>query len=204
MPTYPLAFPVSPGLEGAKMTLARRTSTATSPFTGSEQRSEWPFALWVVKATVPEIGVENAAAIRDWRAFIVELRGQAGTFVLPVPGIVGPSTNYSGTQGLVNGASQLGTSIITDTWTPNTPILNRGDYFRLGTTLKMCMADVSSNGSGQATIVFEPEIITAPANNSAVDLADPSAIMRMTSDTTSWDVRGPVLHTFSFEATEVK
>lgn len=203
MPTYPLAFPVDPGIEEAKIILIRKTNVAQSIFTGAEQRSENPFHLWSVSGKIPIIDGATAAA-RDWRAFVIELRGQVGTFNLPVPGITGPSTNYSGSQGLVNGSSLLGDSIPTDGWTPNTSILNRGDFFMIGGELKMSMINTSSNGSGEATLIFEPAIVFSPDNNSNVVLDDPFITMRMTTDTTSWNLSNPVIHAFSFEAVEVQ
>ena len=202
MPTYPLTFPTSRGLQDAKMSLSRKTSVATSPFTGAEQRSEWPFSKWVIEATVPELDGDEVAT-REWRSFILELRGQWGTFNMPVPGITGPSSDYVGAIGAVNGASQTGNSVVTDSWTASTLIMNRGDYFMLGTELKMCMANISSDALGDATIVFEPAIKVSPANVSSVILNNPYAIMRLNNDVTPWSVKKPLLHKFSFDATEV-
>lgn len=203
MPTYPLTFPVNPGIQEAKILLIRKTNVSQSIFTGAEQRSENPFHLWAVSGKIPIIDGSTAAA-RDWRAFILELRGQVGTFNLPVPGITGPSTDYGGSQGLIKGASQLGNSIITDEWTINTLLLNRGDFFMIGGELKMCMVDISSSGIGEATIVFEPDIVFSPNDNSNVVLNDPFIKMRMTTDATSWNLNNPIIHSFSFEAVEVQ
>ena len=203
MPTFPLAFPVSPGIQEAEMLLVRKTNVAQSIFTGSEQRSENPFHLWTISGTIPVID-GNTAAARDWRAFILELRGQVGTFTLPVPGVTGPSTNYSGLAGVVNGIALLGDSIPTDGWTASTPLLNRGDFFMIGGELKMCMADISSSGTGTAIIVFEPAIVTSPTNNSVVVINNPFVTMRMATDGLSWSLTSPVLHSFSFEAVEVQ
>lgn len=205
MPTYPLTFP-STGLKKATMALARRTSVATSPFTGTEQRSEWPFSLWSVTGAVIEIGLEDDSEVRDWRAFILELHGQAGTFRMPVPGIDGPSSGYdvvSG-QGLVDTADQIGESVTTKNWQVSTLILNRGDYFMIGDELKMCMQTATSDVSGNLTLVFEPAMHKATTLDQVVTLANPNAIMRMITDSTQWAVRGPMIHTFSFEAVEVK
>lgn len=203
MPTFPLAFPTEPGIQDAEILLLRKTNVAQSIFTGAEQRSENPFHLWTISGTIPVIDGDDAAA-RDWRAFILELRGQVGTFNLPVPGITGPSTNYSGTAGVVKGASQLGDSVITDGWTASTPLLNRGDFFMIGGELKMCMANISTSGIGEATIVFEPAIVSSPADNSIVVLNNPFVTMRMATDTLSWNLTSPVLHSFNFEAVEVQ
>ncbi len=203
MPTFPLAFPASPGIQEAELFLIRKTNVSQSIFTGSEQRLENPFHLWSVSGKIPIIDGDDAAA-RDWRAFILELRGQVGTFNLPVPGVTGPSTNYSGTVGVVKGAGLLGDSIPTDGWTASAAILNRGDFFMLGTELKMCMANISASGIGEATIVFEPALVQAPADNSVVTINNPFVIMRMGTDILSWSLTAPVIHSFTFDAVEVQ
>jgi len=201
MPTYPLTFPAEPGLEDAQIKLVRATKVSQSPFTGATKKAETPFNLWSVSATVPIIGGDEAAA-RDWRAFILELHGQSGTFKLPVPGVTGPSTGYTGSEGLVNGASQLGGTVITDGWATSTLILNRGDFFMLGTELKMCMSPATTDGTGAVTITFEPVIATSPADNSTVTVFNPYSIMRMATDDIGWSLKSPVLHKFSFQAIE--
>jgi hypothetical protein len=94
---------------------------------------------------------------------------------------------------LVNGASQTGSSLVTDGWTASAANrLKKGDVFTIagvfavnpvsGDTLSdlqqfVVTADVSSNGSGDATIPFSPPIITtgayktvsaSPADNAAI------------------------------------
>lgn len=203
MPTYPLAFPLSSGIQEAKIQLVRKTNVSQSIFTGAEQRLENPFHLWAVTGKIPIIEGDTAEA-REWRAFILELRGQLGTFNLPVPGITGPSSGYSGSQGLVKGTTQLGDSIITDGWTPNTLLMNRGDFFMTSGELKMNMTTISSDGLGEATIVFEPDIVFSPADDSNIVLDDPFVKMRMTDDATSWNLSSPFIHSFNFEALEVQ
>ncbi len=80
---------------------------------------------------------------------------------------------------LVNGATQTGSSLVTDGWTAAAAArLNKGDVFTLPTVFAVnpqtrestgqlqkfvVMADVSSNGSGQATISIFPPIVTSGA-----------------------------------------
>ena len=153
MPTYPLTLPTGTGFKDAKLTLLRQTSVATSIFTGKTQRGEQPMALWLFDGKL--IVMEDETLARNWRATITELHGQLGTFQLPVPGYISPSTGYSGPAGLVRTVSQVGLSLDTDGWTGNTLIFNRGDYFTVNNELKiiaqsrgLLSAVVNSGGTG--------------------------------------------------------
>ena len=104
---------------------------------------------------------------------------------------------YGGTP-LVNGASQTGSSLITDGWTATTTILNRGDVFtaadvyavnpqnyRSTTQLQQFVVTqaTTTDGSGNSTIAIYPPIITSgayqtvtasPANNAAITVVGAS------------------------------
>lgn len=92
---------------------------------------------------------------------------------------------------LVNGASQTGSSLVTDGWTTSTAILKKGDIITLagvnglnpqnrasiGVRQFVVTADVSSDGTGNATIPVYPSIVTSgarqtvsasPADNAAI------------------------------------
>ena len=73
---------------------------------------------------------------------------------------------------LVNGASQTGTSLITDGWPNSTAILKAGDLITGTTTTTVYeqTVDVSSDGSGNATLTLNPPIFTGGEldNNAAI------------------------------------
>jgi hypothetical protein len=74
---------------------------------------------------------------------------------------------------LVNGAGQLGSNLVTDGWPPSTSnLLRDGDIIKVAGikhVLDVC-GDVSSNGSGQATIPINPPIWSglSPADNAVI------------------------------------
>lgn len=81
---------------------------------------------------------------------------------------------------LVNGASQSGSNLIVDGASNSiTNWLRQGDLIQVagGAVVFDVTADVSTNGSGQATIPISPPIFTgqSPADNAAVTI-DPTAI----------------------------
>lgn len=75
---------------------------------------------------------------------------------------------------LVNGAGQTGSSIVTDGWPNNTVVLKAGDIVNFGAGPPPIhydvTSDVSSNGSGQATIPINPPIFAgaSPADNGVI------------------------------------
>lgn len=84
---------------------------------------------------------------------------------------------YSGTP-LTNGTGQEGGSLITDGWGTSATILKKGDVFTVADVYAVninngqntgnlqeftCTADVTSDGSGNATIPVSPQIITSGA-----------------------------------------
>lgn len=74
---------------------------------------------------------------------------------------------------LVNGGSQTGTSLITDGWSNTiTNILRAGDILKIAglNVVFDQLADVNSNGSGQATLTLSPPIFAgqSPADNAAL------------------------------------
>jgi hypothetical protein len=104
---------------------------------------------------------------------------------------------YGGTP-LVNGASQVGSTLITDGWTATTTILNEGDIFTIAGVLAVnpqsrqstgslqqfaVTAATVTDGSGNSTISITPPIVisgpfqnvtAAPADNAAITVAGAS------------------------------
>ena len=80
----------------------------------------------------------------------------------------------TGSTGVVNGANQTGSSLVTDGWAASTAILFRGDVIRIGDDVNavnpqnrqstgqlrdfVVTEDVTSDGSGNATIPVSPDI----------------------------------------------
>ena len=100
---------------------------------------------------------------------------------------------------LVNGASQTGASLVTDGWTASTAVLKEGDVITLagvnavnpqsrestGVLRQFVVtANVTSDGSGNATIAISPSITTgtgfqtvtgSPADNAAITVSGPAS-----------------------------
>ena len=112
-------------------------------------------------------GMTRATFAPLW-AFLVGRGGQYGTFTVNLPGLI--NQGAGGGTPRVNGASQTGTSLITDGWPATTAILKAGDWLQVENDAKVyqVMADVTSSGGGAATISIFPSLRVTPSDNFAV------------------------------------
>jgi hypothetical protein len=186
-----------------RFALQRAGNTVRSKYTGVRQTVVYPYAIWVLEATLVEYDEPQAGLIRS---FLVQLEGQKNGFRLPVPGYKKPTTGYTGNALVNNGAgiSARATSMAVDGLTPSVPVLNEGDYFTVGDELKVCTVAIASNGSGQATISFMPPLRKPLANNALVTLQNPTILMHMAEDDAAdWGISAPNRHKVNFDAIEV-
>lgn len=160
----PLIMPTYTGFVNSDFYLSHNVQTFTSPLSGSMQRVVLPGAKWKASYTLPPMKKDVA---RIWHNFFRQLRGSVNTFVAYDAEYKGHRGNAS-SVGLVNGADQIGYSVITDGWGSNQIIFRVGDYIKINGELKSVTADIISDGAGNAVINFEPAIRNSPADNSEV------------------------------------
>jgi len=154
-----------------------------SPLTGATQTLRIPGERWRFVFYWEDLDDTNMA---DLTAFIVQARGGAERFKLGDLYRTTPRGAGGGTP-LVAGASQSGASLTTDGWPNSTLVLKRGDFFEVNGELKMVVADVTSNGTGQATVTFEPPLRASPADNAPLTTASPGATFRLEEPKNEWD-----------------
>ena len=181
--------------------LVTNTQTHISPLSGKQQTLELPGAKWEAELTFANLSVENG---REIFGFLASLRGPSITFNLHDHSLEAPRGIGTGTP-LVNGADQTGNTLITDGWTiSQTGIMKRGDYFQVGTELKMITADADSDGSGNATLTFESPLRAAPSNNATITVASPKALMMLKDDKqTQVVLSSPTFHSLRLNCVEV-
>ena len=185
--------------DAAQMGIAYNVQSFNSTLNGFQQFKELSGSRWVGSFTWSN---RQGLEARTLSAQLTSLRGQIGEFRISPPDHEGLGTALG--TGLVNGGGQTGSSIITDGWTPNqTILLEIGDYFELNGELKQATSRAASNGSGVATIEFQPPIRRSPANNSAVVTVEPRATMRLVSPISEHSLSAPVVYAISIEAEEV-
>lgn len=177
----------------AKLQLLRAGVTLRSKYTGKRQSVTYPFALWTFEgALLPMEGVDAA----EWRSFLAELEGEQNTFQLPVPGVVGPVTGYSGPSPSTSGSALArAKSFNVSGVTPGAALFRRGDYFTVNGELKLAKTAATANGSGVATVSFEPGLRQALPGASALNIYSPYATLSATGDdVATWELSKPVRH----------
>jgi hypothetical protein len=161
--------------------LISNTAMFGDPLKGNVQVLARPGAKWAATVTFPVLTDSDRLAMQ---VFLVKLRGRENRFTMHNHGAQLQGTG-AGTP-LVNGASQTGTQLVTDGWGTTQTVLKAGDFFGVNGELKQCTADVTSDGSGNATINFEPALRASPANDAAIDVSSPTATFMLETDDVGW------------------
>jgi len=167
--------------------LESNTKTFRSPFNGSSQTVRFPGSRW--KCTVEYAVLEEAQA-RKIEAVIAALDGEYGRVKIRDWGRDGKSPAGSP---VVSDADQTGVALTTKGWTANTLVLRAGDYFTVNSELKKVTADVTSNGSGAATISFAPMLRSSPPPNSSLEVQNPWGIFKLVDNSQGQIRRSPGL-----------
>lgn len=176
-------MPNTPGFKRSDFYLKRNTRTFESPFTKTVQRVVLPGSKWIAQYTLPPMKREQAAV---WRAFFDSLRGGYGSFYAFDPELRNPRGAASGSP-QVAGDSQTGYTLDTDGWPVDTIVLRADDLVEFNGELKRITQDALTNGSGEVTLSFEPEIRSSPADNEPIIYKDTKVEMIILDDEiSSW------------------
>ena len=203
---YPLNTPTNIGIASITFIAENAVAISQSPFTYEQQVISHPGQRWSASISLPPMKRQDA---EYWVAFLLSLKGQAGTFLLGDPNCItvqGSASNTPGTP-LVNGASQTG------------PILNidglpvavsqyflPGDYIQLGSgvtsTLHKVLTVTSTNALGQAALDIWPSIRTAPADNAVITITDTKGRFRLKENITQWQINDISSYGITFDCVE--
>ncbi|NDB60515.1 hypothetical protein EB001_19015 [bacterium] len=139
-------------------------------------------------------------------AFIMKQRSQLESFTYAPPTISTPLGVASGTI-LVNGAISAGaTSCSIDGMANSTTgVFKAGDYFRFTGQNKvyMVVSDVSSNGSGQGTLTFEPPLRSNVADNAVIIYSGVDFTLGLTNDIQEFNIGTENLFQYEVDLIEV-
>ena len=203
--TYPLDLPTNVGIVGSNWVLKRAVAVSASPFSGVQQVQEYDLALWQATISLPPMKRANAAY---WQAFYLRLHGRLGTFLMGDPDAKQPRGTLSGGGTLVT-TSEVAVyahEIPVVSSRLNETILKAGDYVQLGTGLSaklhMVVSDATTNGSGTATLVVEPQIKQVVPISASVIFSNPRGLFRMDASELGWDSDHVSRFGFSFSCTE--
>ena len=120
--TYPLSTPTTIGIESIELRAVNAVAVSQSPFTYKQQVISHGGQKWEASVNIPSVHRDKAA---QWKAMLVGLKGQVGTFLLGDP-------DYATPQGTVSSCTLTG-SVGDDTVNVvMTGTLKAGDYIQLG------------------------------------------------------------------------
>lgn len=185
--------------DSASLSIAPNVQTFTSTLNAFQDYRELPGSRWFASFTWSSRQGVDAKTLKGQ---FTSLNGPIGIFRITPPDSESLGTFLG--SGLVNGASQTGTTLVTDGWNINQPLLGSiGDYFEINNELKILTENAASDGSGNATLVFAPAIRKSPADGSNVITSDPKLTARIVGDAPIWALSAPVIHAFSIDCSEV-
>ena len=203
--SYPLSLPTSIGIAQIEFRAANAVAVSRSPFTYSTQVHAYSGQSWQADVTLPSIRRDLA---EEWVAWLISLKGQLGTFYLGDPNAVTPRGSARDTDTIqVSGATSSGNTLAIDSAPASqTGYLKAGDYMQVGTGLNRqlfkVLADVNTNGSGQATVDIWPDVRTSIANNAAVTVENTKGIFRLSSNEQGFSINEASFYGISFGAME--
>ena len=174
-----ITYPSTPKPQGMSWRLVMPAQTNVSDWTGRRQTVASGRGWWEAQITFPPI--VGSANINAWRSFIAKARGAANEFQVPVDPVAQSAATATP---LVNGAGQFGRTLSTDGWPTSTTVLQAGQYVTINNQLLQLTENVTSNGSGVATLTFEPPIRVSPSDNAAIEYKNPYCLMYLVEEPT--------------------
>jgi hypothetical protein len=200
-----LAMPTSPGIQRVRWLLRGQTLKHISPLTRRSQTIEIVGSRWLGTYTLPPM---RRSVAEPWMIFLAQLNGRAGRFYGGDPSAASPRGSASGIP-TVNGASQVGKSLMTSGWTGGaTNVLRAGDFIAWDTPsgwreLHQITADASATAAGQCTVRISPPIRESPAHGATVITTATTCVMQLaTDDDGRWEIDDASLYAISFSAEE--
>ena len=160
-------FPTSPGFQAINFKMDTNISS-TSTVSGRTIRVQTGTTLWSGTLRFPPMTLAEFLPIKG---FLARCKGSLNEFDLIMPTISQSSQGYGtddypGPQLTVAVAASAGaTSVTVNSQLYNIKVLNPGDVIRFPNHTKVYMVTnndgVTADSGGQATINFEPELVTA-------------------------------------------
>jgi hypothetical protein len=151
---------------------------SASVFNQSIQSTVMGHAYWMVTIG---IGPRRRSEVQDWEAFLAQFLDTRNRVSFWDWRLEAPRGTGAGAP-LVKGAAQMGTTILTDGWTPSQNVLLAGDWVGVGGELRRSIATVASDVAGEASLVLDQPVRSAPADNSAVVITKPKSLFVCTTD----------------------
>lgn len=169
-----IAMPTSPGPNMLAWRLISPAQENVSQWTGARQVLASGRGWFECQFGLPTF--TSLEAFHPWASFLAQMSNKANTCRIRV--FRRAQTSFGQTV-RVAGGGQTGRSIQTDGWAASQKVLVEGQYVTIDDQLLQLTSDVDTNGSGVATIRFEPPIRSAPANDTVIEYENPTALMTL-------------------------
>lgn len=191
--TYPIDHPTSIGFESITLTAVDTSVVTTSPFSFGQQVLNWGGQRWEAEVTIPTVRRETAA---DWKAFLLSLKGQTGTFLLGDPDYATP--RGTATSGQLDGVARDSEA----TFSNLNGSLLPGDYFQLGVGSSARLYTVLQEVNGNGTAEVWPSL-RQDYSGEALILSSPKGVFRLTTRDRRYSIDSNSAYSMSFSAVEV-
>ena len=189
--SYPLATPTTIGIESIELRAVNAVAVSQSPFTYKQQIVSHGGQKWEASVNIPSVHRDKAA---EWKAMLVGLKGQVGTFLLGDP-------DYATPQGTVSSCVLTGDAGDDSADVVMTGTLKAGDYIQLGTGSGSKLHQVLLDQSGDGTIQIWPSL-RSTYSSATVTFNSPKGVFRLSTNMTSWSINNASIYGISFEAVE--
>ena len=189
--TYPLDTPTTIGIESIELRAVNAVATSQSPFTYKQQIISHGGQKWEAAVTIPSVHRDKAA---QWKAMLVGLKGQTGTFLLGDP-------DYATPQGTVSSCVLSGSAGDDSASVVMTGTLKAGDYIQLGSGSSAKLHQVLLDQDGDGTLELWPSL-RSDYTSSTVTFNSPKGVFRLSTNVTSWSINNASTYGISFEAVE--
>jgi hypothetical protein len=189
--SYPLATPTTIGIESIELRAVNAVAVSQSPFTYKQQIVSHGGQKWEASVNIPSVHRDKAA---DWKAMLVGLRGQTGTFLLGDPDYATPQGTVSSCVLSGNVGEETASVVMTGT-------LKAGDYIQLGSGASSKLHQVLLDQDGDGTIEIWPSL-RSDYTSSTVVFNSPKGVFRLATNMTSWSINNASIYGISFEAVE--
>lgn len=160
------------------------TGAFVSPLAGSVQTLGRGGDRWAMSVVCNNLTAEKRAVLQG---FLARLRGQVHRVLIRDYSYRKRGTLASNL--LVKGGAQTGSAVTCDGAAVGAT-LKIGDQIAIGYALHMVVADAVFDGTGSATLAIAPPLRTAPADNAAVAVLQPTSRFVMADNKVGWSNQG--------------
>jgi len=189
--SYPLDTPTTIGIESIELRAVNAVAVSQSPFTYKQQVISHGGQKWEASVSIPSVRRDKAA---EWKAMLVGLKGQVGTFLLGDP-------DYATPQGTVSSCTLTGDTGDETVTVVMTGTLKAGDYIQLGAGSSARLHQVLADQDGDGDLEIWPGL-RDDYTAATVTFNNAKGVFRLSNNVTSWSINNASAYGISFEAVE--